>query len=234
VYYIPATIKPINPGFDEYIRSRLDYWNTEMCCIGTKKLRSKLMVDDHIENISLEHVRELMTEMGLYAVYPQKNTSSGDKNVIKLPYLLKHMEIWLPNMVWSIDITYIKRGRRHMYLTAIIDWFSRFLLNWGLSDTLEATPVIACVACAFERHGLPAILNSDQGGQFTSHEYKELLADYRVRQSMDGKARWVDNRRTERWFRSLKVENIYITEYDTPRQLRDGVGNYVDSTITKG
>ena len=204
-----------------------------MCYLGAKKIRNKLMIDDGLENVSLEQVRAYMLEMGICAVYPHQKTSSNNKKAVKFPYLLRNMEIWLPNMVWSIDITYIKMNRGHMYLTAIIDWFSRMLMAWELSDTLETAPVIECAEKAFRAHGVPAILNSDQGSQFTSKVYIEFLLDYRIRQSMDGKARWVDNRRIERWFRSLKVENIYITEYQTPRDLRYGIDEYVEQYNTQ-
>jgi len=231
-YYIPVPVTPIDTELAEHIMARIDYWNTMMCYLGAKKIHNKLVVDDRID-ISLDRVRLYMAEMGICAVYPHQNTSKSDKKAIKPPYLLRGMEIWLPNMVWSVDITYIKLNRSHMYLTAIIDWFSRILLSWELSDTLEAAPVLACVEGAFRKHGLPIIVNSDQGSQFTSKNYMELLGDYRVKQSMDGKGRWVENRRIERWFRSFKVENIYITEYQTPRELRIGTGEYVEQYNTQ-
>lgn len=231
LYYTPVTV-PVDDDFDEQIRARIDYWNTMMCYLGVKKLHNKLVVDDGL-NVSRDVVRAFMAEMGIYAVYPRAHTSRSDKNAAKPPYLLRNMVIWLPNMAWSIDITYIKMRRSHMYLTAVIDWFSRLLLNWELSDTLEALPVLECLEGAFRKYGLPIVVNSDQGSQFTSKEYMELLGDYRVKQSMDGKGRWVENRRIERWFRSLKVEDIYITEYQTPRELRAGIGSYVEQYNTQ-
>ena len=226
LYYVPTPIIPMDAELVEHVMARIDFWNTMMCYLGAKKIHNKLVVDDHID-ISLDLVRLYMSRMGIRAIYPHQNTSKGDKKAIKPPYLLRGMEIWLPNMVWSVDITYIKLNRSHMYLTAIIDWFSRLLLNWELSDTLEAAPVLACVEGAFRKYGVPIVVNSDQGSQFTSKDYMELLKDYRVKQSMDGKGRWVENRRIERWFRSLKTEDIYITEYQTPRQLRAGIDDYV-------
>jgi len=223
---------PIEAAVAELIMARIDYWNTMMCYLGAKKIRNKLAIDDHID-ISLDQVRSYMAKMGICAVYPHQNTSKSDKKTVKPPYLLRGMEIWLPNMVWSVDITYIKLNRGHMYLTAIIDWFSRLLLNWELSDTLETAPVLSCVEGAFRKYGVPIIVNSDQGSQFTSTDYMKLLTDYRVRQSMDGKGRWVENRRIERWFRSLKVENIYITDYQTPRELRVGIGEYIEQYNTQ-
>lgn len=110
-----------------------------------------------------------------------------------------------------------------MYLTAIIDWYSRFIVGWALSYTLETVPVLAALKAAVERFGIPAIINSDQGSQFTSVEYMEYLKFMGIRQSMDGKAQWVDNVIIERWFRSLKTEEIYISCYQSPRELRNGI-----------
>ena len=120
----------------------------------------------------------------------------------------------------------MKRG--HMYLTVIIDWYSRYIVGWELSDTLDAAPVLDALVYAMERFGIPGILNSDQGSQFTSDDYIELLKAHKIRQSMDGKARWVDNVIVERWFRSLKTEYVYINEYASPRELRDGIQEYVN------
>ncbi|WP_295209865.1 IS3 family transposase [Ruminococcus sp.] len=149
------------------------------------------------------------------------------KNSLKFPYLLKNLKIDRPNQVWSIDITYIKMGRSHMYLTAIIDWYSRFIVGYELSDTLDTAPVLAAVTNAMEQYGNPEIINSDQGSQFTSNDYIEFLKAKNIRQSMDEKARWVDNVVIERWFRSLKTELIYINEYSNPRELRQQIGGYI-------
>jgi putative transposase len=149
-----------------------------------------------------------------------------------MPYLLRSLRakelIWLPNLVWAVDITYIKMLRTHMYLTAIIDWMSRFIVGWGLSDTLETSPVLDIVKKANVDYGEPAIMNSDQGSQFTSDEYIAYLSGKGIRQSMDGRGRWADNVVIERWFRSLKVQNIYVNEYLSPRELRIGIANYVE------
>lgn len=144
-----------------------------------------------------------------------------------MPYLLKNRNISFPNEVWSIDITYIKMHRGHMYLTAVIDWFSRKIVGWTLSDTLDTQPVLDAVTNAVEANGIPAILNSDQGSQFTSDTYKQLLKSLHIRQSMDGKSRWADNIMIERWFRSLKTELIYINEFQSPRHLRQEIGKYI-------
>lgn len=135
--------------------------------------------------------------------------------------------VHFPNQVWAVDITYIPMKYGHMYLTAVIDWHSRFIVGWSLSDTLESASVIGAVTGAIERYGIPSILNSDQGSQFTSDAYVNLLAGLDIRQSMDGKARWVDNVIIERWFRSLKTEYIYINEYSSPKTLRAGIADYI-------
>jgi len=224
--------QPITPGAEElereeYIKQRLDYWHTCYCYLGYRKLLNKLRIDDRIEGIGKDQIRRYMVEMGIYAVYPKPNLSLNGKEHKKFPYLLRKKPIWLPNQVWATDITYIKMGRSHMYLSAIIDWFSRFIIGWALSDTLETAPVLECMRKAFEDFGIPGIINSDQGPQYTSEEYINLLADKAIKQSMDGKARWVDNVIIERWFRSLKTEEIYIKEYPTPRALRLGITEYI-------
>ena len=129
-----------------------------------------------------------------------------------VPYLLRNKSVFLPNQVWSIDITYIKMRHGHMYLTAIIDWYSRLIVGWNLSDALDTSDVIRAVREAVEAHGTPGILNSDQGCQFTSEAYKAALKELHITQSMDGKFRWADNIMVERWFRSLKVEELYVNE----------------------
>ena len=226
-YYEPKKPTQEQQERENYIKGRLDFWHTEYCWMGSRKLLDKLRKDDGIENIGRHLVRRYMREMGIFSVYPKPNLSKPGKGHKKFPYLLRKMNIWLPNQVWAIDITYIKMKNGHMYLTAIIDWHSRFIVGWELSETLETAPVLEAVKQAIAKYGTPAIINSDQGSQFTSDEYIALLKEHKIRQSMDGKARWVDNVIIERWFRSLKTENIYITEYTNPRELRNGIGKYV-------
>ena len=150
-----------------------------------------------------------------------------------MPYLLRNQKVMFPNEVWSVDITFIKLADTHMYLTAIIDWYSRKIMGWKLSDTLTTETVLAAVTEAVEKHGVPAIINSDQGSQFTSTEYKKMLKGYQIQQSMDGKSRWADNIMIERWFRSLKTELIYINEYHSPRELRQALEMYVKEYNTE-
>lgn len=210
----------------ERIKGRLDYWHTKHPCYGVRKLKQLLREYDNIA-IGRKLIRRYMNEMGIYAVYPKPRTTIPD-GTVKLPYLLRNKDIFLPNQVWAIDITYIPMKRGHMYLTAIIDWFSRYIVGWTLSDTLDTAPVLMAVQKAISRYGVPGIINSDQGSQFTSEDYRKYLKDFGIRQSMDGKARWVDNVIIERWFRSIKTEYIYINEYNSPHELRRGIREYVE------
>ncbi len=225
-YYEPKLPTDVAMAFEESVRQRLDFWHTKFCYLGARRLAAKLRNEDGI-SVGRKLVKRLMGEMGIYAVYPKPNLSKRSKQHNIFPYLLKNMPIFMPNQVWAIDITYIKMGRTHMYLTAIIDWYSRFIVGFALSDTLETTPVLQAVRQAVDTYGVPAIINSDQGSQFTSDDYISFLKEEKIRQSMDGKARWVDNVIIERWFRSLKCDDIYINEYQTPRELRKGIAVYI-------
>lgn len=228
MYYAPKKRTPEQLEQEELIKARIDFYHTHQCYLGVRRLRDKLRKEDDLK-VGRKLIRRYMLEMGIYAVYPKPNCSKSNKQHKKFPYLLKNKPIFMPNQVWAVDITYIKMGRNHMYLTAIIDWYSRFIVGWALSDTLETAPVLCAVTDAIERYGVPAIINSDQGSQFTSADYVEFLAHHNIRQSMDGRARWVDNVIIERWFRSLKCEDIYISEYNTPRELRSGISNYIQA-----
>jgi putative transposase len=173
-----------------------------------------------------------MGEMGICPIYPKANLSKRNFKEAIVPYLLRNFEAQLPNQAWSIDITYVKLNHRHMYLTGIIDWYSRKIVGWKLSDTLSTKAVLDAVREAVKTHGTPAIINSDQGSQFTSDEYKALLKELHIRQSMDGRRRWADNIMIERWFRSLKTELIYINEYRSPKELRSAIRGYIDDYNT--
>lgn len=226
VYYKPKEQSKKEKEREEQIKKRLDYWHTKSPCSGVRKLRQLLREHDHLI-VGRKLIRRYMHEMGIYVIYPKPNLSKPGRGH-KLPYLLKNMKIFLPNQVWAVDITYIPMKHGHMYLTAIIDWYSRFIVGWELSDTLGTAPVLQAVKKAIQNYGLPAIINSDQGSQFTSEEYTGFLKYQGIRQSMDGKARWVDNVIIERWFRSLKTEYIYINEYTSPKTLKAGIRQYVE------
>lgn len=167
-----------------------------------------------------------MREMGIDAIYPKMNLSKRQKKAQILPYLLKNVNIKRPNQAWSIDITYIPIKHGFLYLTAIIDWYSRCIVGWEVDDTLDTRMVIRAVRKAF-RIAKPEILNSDQGCQFTSNEYKAFLLENHVLQSMDGKSRRADNIMIERWFRSFRYEEAYLTQYNNIREAREAIRIYV-------
>ena len=230
VYYEPKPEDTSARQRKESIMGRIDCWHTMMPFLGTRKIAAQLRVEGYA--VGRKQVRSYMREMGIHAVYPKPNLSKRNFKEAIVPYLLRNKTVSFPNQVWSIDITYIKMYHGHMYLTAVIDWFSRKIVGWTLSDTLDTRPVIEAVRKAVEACGVPAILNSDQGSQFTSEEYKQLLKGLHIRQSMDGKSRWADNIMIERWFRSLKTELIYINEYRSPKELRAAIRSYIDEYNT--
>lgn len=226
LYYTPAEPDKAVAKLDETLMVRIDHWHTRCPYLGSRKIASKLQEEGF--PVCRKTVRRLMLKMGIYAVYPKPNLSKRNFKEAIVPYLLRNYNVSFPNQVWSIDITYIPMPHGHMYLTAIIDWYSRKLVGHYLSDSLEAEYVIHAVKETVEKCGTPTIINSDQGSQFTSDDYKELLRRLNIRQSMDGRIRWADNIMIERWFRSLKTEQLYPNEYRTPRELRQLINQYVE------
>ena len=186
----------------------------------TAEMRSKGFL------VNKKCVRRLMREMCIEAVYPGPNLSRRYYAQYCHPYLLRGLSIVRPNQVWGIDITYIRMGLGFMYLFVIIDWYSRKVVDYELSSTLEHEFVIKCLNRAIANYR-PEIINSDQGSHFTNEKYVELLKANCIKISMDGKGRATDNCRTERFFRSLKYECIFLNEYKSPKELRSAINNYV-------
>jgi len=178
--------------------------------------------------IDRKRVGRLMEEMGIEAIYPKPKLSCPDKGHTKYPYLLKGVEIERRNQVWGTDITYIPTNKGHVYLVAIMDWYSRYVVSWEISNSLEAFFCIAALERAFRKHGYPDIFNSDQGSQYTGEEFQNILqASGRVRVSMDGRGRCMDNIFTERLWRSVKYEEVYIEEYENIGQARERLTRYL-------
>ena len=225
VYYTPKKPDESERILKEQILALIDSLHNKYPAMGTRKLAVILRKEGFAVGRKL--VRRYMAELGIRAIYPKQNLSKRNHKEAIVPYLLQKKDFTFSNQAWSIDITYIKIHRSHMYLTAIIDCFSRKIVGWSLSDTLDTSPVLETVQEAVKIYGAPGIVNSDQGSQFTSGAYKQLLASLHIRQSMDGKARWVDNIWIERWFRSLKTELIYISEFRSPRELRTAIRDYI-------
>lgn len=177
-------------------------------------------------NVTRKQVRRIMHRAGLKAIFPGKNLSKPGKTHKIYPYLLKNKVIWLPNQVWATDITYIKLRGGHVYLTAIIDLFSRKVLTWRLSNTLDSEFCISALEEAISVYGIPAIFNTDQGSQFTSRAFISVLEKHGIQISMDSKGRALDNIYVERLWRSLKYEEIYLNEYRSMDELKAAVKKY--------
>lgn len=166
-----------------------------------------------------------MQDMGIQAIYPRQNTSRANPENKVYPYLIKNLEIDHPNHVWSIDITYIPLKKSWMYLVAILDWYSRYVVDWMLDDTMDIYFVLEICRRALKT-AHPEIMNSDQGSHFTSPKYTSLFLECGSRISMDHRGRAYDNIFIERLWRSLKYENIYPKDYETPREVRSGIAEY--------
>jgi len=202
----------------------IDQLHMESPTWGTRQLSKTLQSKGYA--IGRRKTRSLMNIMGIEAIYPKKNLSKRNQAHKIFPYLLRNMEITRSNQVWSIDITYIKLKRSFVYLTAIIDVHSRCIVGWDLDDTLSTTMVIRALTKALETAS-PEIINSDQGCQFTSKEYVSFIQDKKIKISMDGKGRWADNITIERWFRTLKYDEVYIKDYCNMREARTEIGNFI-------
>jgi putative transposase len=177
--------------------------------------------------VGRKRVRRLMARMGLAAIYQRPRTTVPHPDHRIYPYLLRGLAIDRPNQVWAADITYIPMRRGFLYLVAVMDWASRKVLAWRLSNTMDAEFCIAAVEEALARYGPPEIFNTDQGSQFTSPRFVELLKDAGVRVSMDGRGRWLDNVFIERLWRSMKYECIYLHAFETGSELRNGLSRWI-------
>ena len=178
--------------------------------------------------VGRKRVRRLMRLMGLQAIYQKPRTSDPHPDHRIYPYLLRGLEIDRANQVWCTDITYIPMRRGFLYLVAIVDWWSRKVLAWRLSNTMDVDFCVEALEAALARHGKPEIFNSDQGSQFTSLAFTQVLKDAGVKISMDGRGRWMDNVMIERLWRSLKYECVYLQAFETGSQARTGIGGWID------
>ena len=177
-------------------------------------------------HLTEKRVRRIMHQFGLRAIFPKPHLSRPGKGHKKYPYLLRGKEIRYPNQVWATDVTYIRLPGGFVYLAAIVDLYSRKVLSWRLSNSMDATFCVTALKEAIERYGVPAIFNSDQGSQFTSDAFISVLEEHHIEISMDGKGRALDNVYVERLWRSLKYEDIYLNSYESLGELHDGVERY--------
>lgn len=217
--------KPSEPSDEEvHLKHRIDRIYTDYPAYGSRRITHILRREGW--NINRKRVQRCMREMGIEGIHPGPNLSKRNLKHKVYPYLLRHLTPSHPNHVWGIDITYIRLKRGWMYLVAVIDWYSRYVVSWQLDTTLEMPFVTTTVRSAL-RQAKPEIWNSDQGSHFTSPQYTEMLANAGVKISMDGKGRALDNIITERFWRTLKYEEVYVKEYSNPKEARKEIAKFI-------
>ena len=206
---------------------RIDDLHLEYPFAGSRMLRDLLRQDGHAE-LGRRRVRRLMRKMGIEALYKKPDTSRRHRAHPVYPYLLRKLAVTRPGQVYAADITYIPMRRGFVYLFAVIDWYSRRVLAWRLSNTLTTDFCIEAVQEAVARFGKPDIFNTDQGSQFTSFEFTQMLRDHGIAISMDGKGCWRDNVFVERLWKSVKYEEVYLHAYDSVSEARAGLAKYFE------
>jgi putative transposase len=220
VYYRP---KPISPR-DQMLMKRIDRLHLELPFAGARMLRDLLRQEGH--KVGRSKVRRLMRLMGIEALYRKPKTTKRHPQHKVYPYLLRNLAITRLNQAWAMDITYIPMARGFVYLAAVVDWYSRRVLSWKVSTTMDTHFCLEAVEEALEKFGKPDIFNTDQGSQFTSLAFTSLLRDNGIRISMDGKGAWRDNVFVERLWRSVKYEEVYLHAYETVSSAKAGLDRY--------
>lgn len=205
----------------------IDQCYLELPFYGTRRIRDWLL-DKHQLVVNRKRIQRLRHTMAIETLYPKRNLSLANQKHKVYPYLLKGLQIDRANQVWATDITYIPMARGFVYLVAVVDWYSRRVLSWRVSTTLDTEFCVDALDEAIENHGCPEIFNTDQGCQFTSVDFTSVLKKNHIKISMDGKGRWVDNVIVERLWRSLKYEEVYLKAYDSPAQARVEIGKYFE------
>jgi len=220
VYYQPRVNQE-----DLVLMRLIDEIYTEHPFYGARRIRQ--LLQERGRHIGRHRVRRLMRIMGLEAAYPKPNLSKPHPGHVIYPYLLRNIVIERPNQVWSADITYIRVNQGWVYLTAVMDWHSRYVLAWELSTTLDSGFCLAALNNAL-RQGTPEIFNTDQGRQFTAKDFTDVLKERTIRISMDGRGRALDNVFVERLWRSLKYEEVYLHEYSSVAEARQAIARYFE------
>lgn len=221
-YYRPASESEFNLELMRLIDAQ--YLQTPW--YGSRQMTRHLRRQGH--RVNRKRIRRLMRKIGLVAVAPAPDTSRRHPRHAVYPYLLREMNITRPDQVWCADVTYIPLAHGFLYLVAIMDWHSRRVLSWRLSNTLDADFCVAALTQAIEQYGRPAIFNTDQGSQFTSTAWIDELKANGIRISMDGKGRWMDNVFIERLWRSLKYECVYLHAFDNMKHAKEMIGSWMD------
>jgi putative transposase len=215
------------PGLSEAdlaLMRLIDEIHLEFPFYGSRRIRDELAERAH--RVNRKRVQRLMRQMGLVALYPRPRTSAPGTGHRVYPYRLRGLTIERPNQVWAADLCYVPMTHGFMYLVAIMDWHSRRVLSWRVSNTLDTQFCVEALEEALSRFGPPEIFNTDQGAQFTAQAFTDVLKCHDVTISMDGKGRWADNVFVERLWRSVKYEDVYLRAYETPAALRQGLDRY--------
>jgi putative transposase len=227
VYY-----KPVGASAEDLrLMRRIDELHLELPFAGARMLRD-LLAQEGIR-MGRKHVSTLMRIIGIEAIYRRKNTSKPHPDHIVFPYLLRKLPVDRPNQVWAADISYIPMARGFVYLVAIIDWFSRKVLAWRLSNSMAADFCVEALEEALAKFDAPQIFNTDQGAQFTGSAFISVLKTHNIRISMDGKGRWRDNVFVERLWRSVKYEEVYLHAYESVTAARNGIARYMQFFNTR-
>ena len=221
-YYQPRAISEV----DLKLMRQIDELHLEYPFAGSRLLRD--MLAQRGLQVGRKHVRTLMRRRAIEALYRKPNTSKPAPGHKIYPYLLRGLAITRPNQVWAMDISYIPMAHGFVYLAAVIDWFSRRVLSWKLSNTMDVSFCLEALDEALAQYGKPGIFNTDQGSQFTSVAFTDRLKQEGIRISMDGKGRWADNVFVERFWRSLKYEHVYLHAYESVAAARNGIGGYIE------
>lgn len=217
--------QPVAPSAEEIaLKHRIDQLYTDHPYYGSRRITGQLKREGL--EVNRKAVMRHMHEMGLAAVFPGPNLSKRAHQAAVYPYLLKGVEASYPNHIWGLDITYIRLRQGWLYLVAVLDWYSRYVLSWELDQTMQVAFVLEALSRALAQ-ARPTICNSDQGSQFTSTPYLDLLKTHEVRISMDGRGRALDNIFTERLWRTIKYEEVYLKDYRSPREARQSLTEYL-------
>lgn len=206
------------------IMAAIDRQYTEAPCYGILKMTEMLKQNGF--KVNHKRVRRLMRLMGLMAIYQKPNTSKKHPQHVVYPYLLRNLSVERSNQVWATDITYIPMAHGFVYLTALLDWHSRYVLSWRISTSLDSGFCLEALEEALQKHGAPEISNTDQGSQYTSLAWISRLQAAGIRVSMDGKGRYLDNIFVERLWRTVKYEEVYLKRYESIRELKAGLTDY--------
>lgn len=221
-YHVP---QPVSEEDLELMRL-IDRCHTELPFYGSRRIKGWLK-DEGI-TVNRKRIQRLMRTMGVVAVYPKQKLSQPNAAHRVYPYLLRNLTIDRPNQVWAADITYLPMARGFVYLVAIMDWHSRKVLSWRLSNTMDSSFCVDALNDAIDHYGTPEIFNTDQGSQFTCDDFTEVLKDHEIAISMDGRGRWMDNVFIERLWRSVKYEEVYLKGYEGMLDARRSLGHYFE------